>query len=204
MNDLDDFLMPSSTTRCNVVGRRPCSRRAGRWLVVLPQARCRSSSRACAATCCARILTGLATMVLVLRRHAGLDASCASSTWSRPEQEQGPQGDRHRALADPQPDAVRLRRRAWPRGPPRKPGDVRPTDDSMTWQFYGGTIDPDKRTRENIVFFFGMEPEQAADHDGRPRRADRRGPSASCRQARQGDGGRTRARSSSAASGSRR
>jgi putative ABC transport system permease protein len=39
----------------------------------------------------------------------------------------------------------------------RKPGDVRP-DDSMTWQFYGGTIDPAKRTRENLVFAFALEP----------------------------------------------
>ena len=42
-------------------------------------------------------------------------------------------------------------------GAAARPGDVRP-DDSMTWQFYGATIDPDKRTRENIVFFFSMEP----------------------------------------------
>jgi putative ABC transport system permease protein len=37
------------------------------------------------------------------------------------------------------------------------PGDVRPTD-YMTWGFYGGTLDPDKKTRENLVFFFVMEP----------------------------------------------
>jgi putative ABC transport system permease protein len=43
------------------------------------------------------------------------------------------------------------------RGGARKPGDVVP-EDAMTWQFYGGTIDPAKRTRENIVFFFGMQP----------------------------------------------
>jgi putative ABC transport system permease protein len=42
-------------------------------------------------------------------------------------------------------------------GAARKTGDVRPTD-SMTWTFIGGTLDPVKRTRENIVFFFGMEP----------------------------------------------
>lgn len=35
--------------------------------------------------------------------------------------------------------------------------DIRPSD-SMTWQFYGGTIDPEKRTRENLVFFFCMKP----------------------------------------------
>lgn len=39
------------------------------------------------------------------------------------------------------------------------PDDVRPTD-SMTWQFYGGTIDPANRTRENMVFFFAMEPKK--------------------------------------------
>jgi len=42
-------------------------------------------------------------------------------------------------------------------GAASRPSDVRP-DDSMTWQFYGGTIDPNKRTRENIVFFFAMDP----------------------------------------------
>jgi putative ABC transport system permease protein len=39
------------------------------------------------------------------------------------------------------------------------PSDVRPTD-YMTWQFYGGTLDPDKRTPENIIFFFAMEPKK--------------------------------------------
>src|SRR5262249_28930696 len=42
-------------------------------------------------------------------------------------------------------------------GAARKDGDVRPSD-SMTWSFIGGTLDPSKRTRENIVFFFGMDP----------------------------------------------
>jgi putative ABC transport system permease protein len=45
-------------------------------------------------------------------------------------------------------------------GAPVEPADYRVnTDlDAMTWQFYGGTLDPAKRTRENIVFFFCMEP----------------------------------------------
>src|SRR5205814_10043244 len=38
-------------------------------------------------------------------------------------------------------------------GAASKPDDVRPTD-HMTWQFFGGTTDPAKRTRENILFFF--------------------------------------------------
>lgn len=42
-------------------------------------------------------------------------------------------------------------------GAARQEGDVKPSD-SMTWSFIGGTLDPNKRTRENIVFFFGMEP----------------------------------------------
>lgn len=42
-------------------------------------------------------------------------------------------------------------------GAAARPDDVRP-DDHMTWQFYGGTLDPVNRTRENIVFFFCMEP----------------------------------------------
>jgi len=37
--------------------------------------------------------------------------------------------------------------------------DVKPVD-SMTWQFFGGTLDPDpaKRSWENMVFFFAMDP----------------------------------------------
>jgi putative ABC transport system permease protein len=42
-------------------------------------------------------------------------------------------------------------------GAAARPGDVRPID-SMTWTFYGGNIDPVNRTRENMVFFFCMEP----------------------------------------------
>lgn len=45
-------------------------------------------------------------------------------------------------------------------GAPGKDGDFRvdPAMNAMTWQFYGATIDPGKRTRESIIFFFGMEP----------------------------------------------
>ena len=32
----------------------------------------------------------------------------------------------------------------------------------MTWSFYGGTIDKDKRTRENTFFAFAMAPEKLA------------------------------------------
>ncbi len=42
-------------------------------------------------------------------------------------------------------------------GAARRPEDERPVD-YMTWSFYGGTLDPQKRTRENIVFFFCMDP----------------------------------------------
>jgi len=42
-------------------------------------------------------------------------------------------------------------------GGAREAGDARPTD-HMTWQFYGGSIDPAKKTREGIVFFFGLDP----------------------------------------------
>jgi putative ABC transport system permease protein len=44
-------------------------------------------------------------------------------------------------------------------GAAQTPGDVRPQD-NMTWQFYGGSLEEDKskRTRDNIVFFFGMDP----------------------------------------------
>jgi putative ABC transport system permease protein len=37
------------------------------------------------------------------------------------------------------------------------PEDVVPQD-CMTWQFFGGTLDPTKMTRENIVFFFALNP----------------------------------------------
>ncbi len=42
-------------------------------------------------------------------------------------------------------------------GAASRPEDIKPVD-SMTWQFYGGTVDPDKRTREGILFFFCMDP----------------------------------------------
>ena len=41
-------------------------------------------------------------------------------------------------------------------GAARKPGDVRPLD-SATWQFYGGSLDPKKSTRENTIFALAME-----------------------------------------------
>lgn len=43
------------------------------------------------------------------------------------------------------------------RGAARRPGDRLP-DDSMTWQFFGGTLDPENRTRENSLFAFALEP----------------------------------------------
>lgn len=45
-------------------------------------------------------------------------------------------------------------------GAPAEPGDyrVRTEVDAMTWQFYGGNLDPQNRTRENMVFFFCMDP----------------------------------------------
>jgi putative ABC transport system permease protein len=42
-------------------------------------------------------------------------------------------------------------------GAASRPGDIKP-EDSMMWSFYGGTLDGAKRTRENIVFFFCMDP----------------------------------------------
>lgn len=39
------------------------------------------------------------------------------------------------------------------------PEPLRPSEaDLMTWQFYGGTLDLAKRTRENLLFFFALEP----------------------------------------------
>ncbi len=42
-------------------------------------------------------------------------------------------------------------------GAASKPGDIKP-EDSMTWQFYGGTLDPTKRTRENSLFAIATDP----------------------------------------------
>ncbi|MBY0228305.1 MAG: ABC transporter permease, partial [Gemmataceae bacterium] len=57
------------------------------------------------------------------------------------------------------------------RGSARTEADERPND-HMNWTFYGGTIDPTKRTRENIIFFFGMDPAKMLsverDKDGKP------------------------------------
>jgi len=46
-------------------------------------------------------------------------------------------------------------------GAARDPGDLRPTD-SMTWQFYVGTLDREKLTRENFVIALAVEPEKLA------------------------------------------
>src|SRR5205085_8444779 len=40
-------------------------------------------------------------------------------------------------------------------GAARKPGDKEPKD-SMAWQFYIGTLDPTKRTRENMIVLVAM------------------------------------------------
>lgn len=42
-----------------------------------------------------------------------------------------------------------------------KPEDAKPTD-SMTWQFYGGTLDPKNKGMENMVFVFALEPDKLA------------------------------------------
>jgi putative ABC transport system permease protein len=42
-------------------------------------------------------------------------------------------------------------------GAAEKPDDVRPLD-SMTWQFFGGTLDPENFTRENVIFGIAVEP----------------------------------------------
>jgi len=45
------------------------------------------------------------------------------------------------------------------RGGARNPGDVQPAD-SMTWQFYGGTLDKDKFDRNSMLFAIAMEPKK--------------------------------------------
>ncbi len=46
-----------------------------------------------------------------------------------------------------------------------KEGDYRvdSSRDAMAWSFYAGTLDPTKSTRENIIFFFCMEPSKLMD-----------------------------------------
>jgi putative ABC transport system permease protein len=44
-------------------------------------------------------------------------------------------------------------------GAAREPGDERPLD-SMTWSFYGGTLDLKNRTVENSLFAFALEPKK--------------------------------------------
>lgn len=44
-------------------------------------------------------------------------------------------------------------------GAATEPEHIKPTDD-MTWTFYGGSIDPKKRTFESIVFAFCLEPKK--------------------------------------------
>lgn len=45
------------------------------------------------------------------------------------------------------------------RGAARNPDDVVPLD-SMTWQFYIGTLDPTKLTRENMIFAIACDPDK--------------------------------------------
>jgi putative ABC transport system permease protein len=47
------------------------------------------------------------------------------------------------------------------RGAARNPGDIQPLD-WMTWQFYGGTLDREKLTRESIVFGIACDPAKLA------------------------------------------
>jgi putative ABC transport system permease protein len=47
------------------------------------------------------------------------------------------------------------------RGAARNKDDIRPLD-WMTWQFYAGTLDPGKLTRENIIFGIACDPDKIA------------------------------------------
>jgi putative ABC transport system permease protein len=44
-------------------------------------------------------------------------------------------------------------------GAARDAGDIRPLD-SMTWQFYGGTLEKDKITRDSIIFGIACDPDK--------------------------------------------
>jgi putative ABC transport system permease protein len=56
-------------------------------------------------------------------------------------------------------------------GAPRNKTDYRinASRDAMPWSFYGGTLDPGKLTRENILFFFAMEPSKLVSYDAQGR-----------------------------------
>jgi putative ABC transport system permease protein len=45
------------------------------------------------------------------------------------------------------------------RGAAQNPGDIEPLD-SMTWQFYGGSLDAEKSTRDANLFAIGLEPKK--------------------------------------------
>jgi putative ABC transport system permease protein len=61
----------------------------------------------------------------------------------------------HGAYLDPGPKGNLM--------PELRGSDGRPlyygSDDFMIWSFYGGTMDPNKRTLENMIFFFAMDPD---------------------------------------------
>ena len=42
-------------------------------------------------------------------------------------------------------------------GAASRPGDLRPKE-SMLWLFYGGTIDPENKTRDSLIFFIATDP----------------------------------------------
>jgi putative ABC transport system permease protein len=54
-------------------------------------------------------------------------------------------------------------------GAARNPGDYRvdASRDAMYWAFYGGWLDPAKKTRDSIVFFFAMEPRKLLSVDAK-------------------------------------
>jgi putative ABC transport system permease protein len=44
-------------------------------------------------------------------------------------------------------------------GAAQKESDARP-EDSMTWTFYGGSVDPTRNQRDSFIFFFALNPEK--------------------------------------------
>ncbi len=50
---------------------------------------------------------------------------------------------------------------------PKKKGEyvIDVNKDAMYWAFYGGTLDPEHKTRDNTVFFFAMEPSKLINYD---------------------------------------
>ena len=104
-----------------------------------------------------------------VHRHPGLDGALVPAHGDG-RKEQGPQGHRHGEVADPQPDAVLLRRPTGRRRRPRRPPGRRQAaglHDLAVLRRYARPRQTD--AREHRLFLL-HGPQEVPDHDGRHRR----------------------------------